>query len=267
MLLPGPVVVLGSSGGYGLPAAATAAFRYQTPVIGVCFERPAQRARMATAGWYNIIELHRQADARGARVATLNADCFADQTKREVIAWLERVGPPALLIYSVAAPARTDSATGETYRSALKPVGQPFTTKTLKIDTGEIAEVTLGAASEAEVADTVRVMGGDDWASWIEALESEGLVRPGFRTIAFDYIGPEATHQIYRSGTIGQAKQHLEATARELDARLAANGGGAWCSVNAAAVTQSSAAIPAVPLYLSLLLRGCAHLIWPHLGG
>lgn len=252
--VPGPVVVLGSSGGYGLPAAMTAAFRYDTPVIGVCLERPPQRARTATAGWYNTIELHRQAQRHSKQITILNADCFADETKEQVIRLLAEWGPPSLLIYSVAAPVRTDPESAVTYRSALKPVDVPFTTKTVKIDTGEIAEVTLEPATAEEVDATIRVMGGDDWRRWIDAITSASLIQPGFRTVAFDYVGPEATHPIYRSGTIGRAKQHLEQTAVDLNNELAATSGGAWASVNAAAVTQSSAAIPAVPLYLSLLL-------------
>ena len=250
----GPVVVLGASGGYGLPSAIAAAFRYGAPVIGVCLERPAQRGRTATAGWYNVVELDRQADAHGKNITVLNADCFADETKALVIEQLSKLGPPAALIYSVAAPVRTDPTTGVTYRSVLKPVGEAFTTKTVKIDTGEIAETTLEPATDEDVDATTKVMGGDDWSGWIDALSSASLITEGFRTVAFDYVGPEATHPIYRSGTIGAAKRHLEQTARNLDRQLTSLNGGAWASVNAAAVTQSSAAIPAVPLYLSLLL-------------
>jgi enoyl-[acyl-carrier protein] reductase/trans-2-enoyl-CoA reductase (NAD+) len=255
LLTEGPIVVLGSSGGYGLPAAVTAAFRYSCPVVGVCLERPAQRGRTATAGWYSVVELHREAARRGRQVISLNADCFADETKERVVEQLKRLGPPSLLIYSVAAPARTDPTSGVTYRSVLRPIDEPFTTKTVKLDSGEIAEVTLEPATEDQIEATVRVMGGDDWARWVDALDGANLISEGFRTVAFDYIGPSATHPIYRSGTIGRAKEHLEATATQLHQRLSSVGGGAWASVNAAAVTQSSAAIPAVPLYLSLLLR------------
>lgn len=255
LVRPGPVVVLGGSGGYGLPAAAVAAFRYGVPVVLVCLERPAQRGRTASAGWYNVVELAHQAHEHGTEIVAINADCFADATKDRVVEELKRLGPSSLLVYSVASPVRTDPVTGITHRSVLKPLGAPFSTKTVKIDTGELAESTLEPATEDEVQATIRVMGGDDWALWFEALTAAGLIQDGFRTVAFDYMGPAATHPIYRSGTIGQAKAHLEQTARQLDAALAAVGGGAWASVNAAAVTQSSAAIPAVPLYLSLLLR------------
>lgn len=254
LLTSGPVVVLGASGGYGLPAAVTAAFRYDAPVVAVCLERPPQRGRTATAGWYNVVELGRQAAVHGKRVAAINGDCFSDDTKQQVIERLAALGPPSLLIYSVAAPVRTDPDTGVTFRSTLKPIGASFTTKTVKLDTGEITEATLEPATPDETDATIRVMGGEDWARWIDALSSASLVDESFRTVAFDYVGPTATHPIYRSGTIGAAKRHLEETARLLNAKLGSGAGGAWASVNAAAVTQSSAAIPAVPLYLSLLL-------------
>ena len=260
---PGPVVVLGASGGYGLPAAAAAAFRYGAPVIGVCFERAAQRGRTATAGWYNAIELHRQARGRGQHITMLNVDCFSSDAKAKVTELLRPLGPPSLLVYSVAAPVRTDPDSGVTYRSALKPIDGPFTTKTVKIDTGEVVETTLDPATDEEIDATIRVMGGDDWAKWIDALASASLLQDGFRTVAFDYVGPEATHPIYRSGTIGLAKRDLEQTATQLNDALSSGSGGAWASVNAAAVTQSSAAIPAVPLYLSLLLSAADHFETP----
>jgi enoyl-[acyl-carrier protein] reductase/trans-2-enoyl-CoA reductase (NAD+) len=253
-LPPGPVIVVGSSGGYGLPSAVAAGFRYGRPVIGVCLERPAQRGRTASAGWYNVAELHRQARAAGVPLETINADCFADATKETVIEVLRRWGSPSLLIYSVAAPVRVDPVDGTRYRSVLKPVGSPFTTKSVKIDTAEVVDVTLEVATDDELAATTKVMGGADWVRWVDALDAAGLLPAGFRTVAFDYVGPQVTHPIYRSGTIGAAKMDVESTARRLHERLGSRGGGAWVSVNAAAVTQSAVAIPAVPLYLSLLL-------------
>lgn len=248
-----PVIVIGSSGGYGLPSAVAAAFREGAPALGVCLERP-HRGRTASPGWYSVAELHRQAERSGARIETVNADCFADGTKDAVVERLRRWGPPAALVYSVAAPVRTDPDTGVRYRSVLKPVGSPFTARTVRIDTGEVTETTLEPASDEEIDATVRVMGGADWQRWVDALDTAGLVEDGFRTVAFGYIGPEVTHPIYRNGTIGAAKLDLEATAHRLHDRLVGRGGGAWVSVNAAAVTQSSVAIPAVPLYLSILL-------------
>jgi enoyl-[acyl-carrier protein] reductase/trans-2-enoyl-CoA reductase (NAD+) len=205
------------------------------------------------------VALHDRAARSGAEIVTINGDCFSDETKEDVLRALGRYDePPSALIYSVAAPARTDPTTKVTFRSVLKPIGEAFTTKTVKLDTGEVTTVTLEPATREEVDATVRVMGGHDWRRWVEALEASSLIDGGFRTVAFDYVGPVTTHPIYRSGAIGRAKAHLEATADELNETLAPSGGGAWTSVNAAAVTQSSAAIPAVPLYLSLLLRVAA---------
>jgi enoyl-[acyl-carrier protein] reductase/trans-2-enoyl-CoA reductase (NAD+) len=251
---PSPVVVIGSSGGYGLPSAVAAAFRWGAPVIGVCLERPAQRGRTGSAGWYSVGELHRRARAAGVAVETVNADCFADETKATVIERLREWGAPALLVYSVAAPVRTDPVTGIRYRSSLKTVDTPYTSKSIKIDTGEVGETTLEPATAEEIEATTRVMGGADWERWVDALDGAGLIGPGFRTVAFDYIGPEVTYPVYRSGTIGAAKADLELTAHRLHDRLQPAGGDAWVSVNAAAVTQASVAIPALPLYLSLLL-------------
>lgn len=223
----GPVVVIGSSGGYGLPAAAVAAFRYRRPVVGVCLERPAQRGRTATAGWYNSVALSEEASRRDANIVTVNADCFSDDTKQRVIDLLRTHDhPPSALVYSVAAPVRTDPTTGTTFRSVLKPIGEPFATKTVKLDSGEITNVTLEPATEEEIGATIQVMGGDDWRRWIDALRAASLLEPPFRTVAFDYVGPSITHPIYRSGTIGCAKAHLARTANGLDEVLAPGGGG-----------------------------------------
>jgi enoyl-[acyl-carrier protein] reductase/trans-2-enoyl-CoA reductase (NAD+) len=158
------------------------------------------------------------------------------------------------VIYSLAAPKRTDPRTGQVYNSALKPVGQAFTNQTIELDSGKIVSVTLQPANENEIADTVAVMGGDDWRRWMNMLREEKLLAEGARTLAYSYIGPEITWPIYRDGTIGQAKKDLERAASDLDAALAKSlGGHAWVSVNKAVVTQASAAIPIVPLYLSLL--------------
>ncbi len=221
-------------------------------------ERPAGRGRTASAGWYNVAEVHRQAAERDRQMVTINGDCFADATKARVIDALREIGPAGLLVYSVASPVRVDPITGETYRSVLKPTGRSYATKTLSIDTGNVTVTELAAATSAEVAATVKVMGGDDWERWIDALAAADLLGPKFRSVAFSYLGPQLTHPIYRSGTIGAAKAHLETTAQRLHERLALRGGGAWVSINAAAVTQSSTAIPAVPLYLSLLLSVAA---------
>ena len=247
----GPVVVVGSSTGYGLATAAVAAFAYAAPVIGVCLERPAERGRTASAGWYNVAALHKLARRDGARMATLNADCFAPSTKQAVADLLEEgPGPSDLLVYSVAAPVRADPDSGARLRSVIKPIGDPLVTKTVNLDTGALIEVSLDPASPEEIEATRRVMGGEDWAAWVGALQARGVLAPEFRTVAYSYIGSPLTARIYRSGSIGVAKEDLESTALGLSEVLDRR---AYTSVNGAVVTQASAAIPGLPLYLSLL--------------
>lgn len=250
-----PVLVIGSSTGYGLASSIVAGFRYHAPVIGVCLERPANGRRTASAGWYNVAAHHDQAQAAGLDLRTFNADCFSTATKDQVIEELRRdYGSLGTLIYSVAAPVRTLPDSGETARSVIKPLGQAFRTKTIQLDTGQVIEVDLAPATPDETEATRHVMGGDDWRLWVEALRDAELLADGFRTVAYTYVGADLTAPIYRSGTIGSAKEHLETTARALDVDLEAVGGSARTSVNSAAVTQAAAAIPAVPLYVSLLL-------------
>ena len=250
----GCAVILGASTGYGLASTIAAAFTHGLPTLGVCLERPPSRTRTATAGWYNVAAVHDEARARGATVHILNADCFAHDTKRQILELAREHGPVRLLVNSIASPVRTDPDSGETYRSVLKPVGQPYVTKSIRLDTGEITTAELEPATDEEVEHTRRVMGGEDWALWIEALDAADVLADDFRTVAYTYIGPEVSHPIYRSGSIGQTKAHLEATARDLAAARGDAPGGAWTSVNGAAVTQASAAIPTVPLYLALLM-------------
>jgi enoyl-[acyl-carrier protein] reductase / trans-2-enoyl-CoA reductase (NAD+) len=252
----GCCIVLGSSTGYGLASTITSAFAHGMPTIGVCLERAPERGRTGTAGWYNTAAVHDHARQAGVPVRIVNADCFAHDTKRQVLDLAREHGPVRLLINSVASPVRTDPDTGELLRSVLKPVGDPYSNKTIRLDSGEVTQVELEPATDVEVEQTRRVMGGEDWSLWLAALAESGLMADDFRTVAYTYIGPELTHPIYRSGSIGQAKAHLEATARHHAAELAAGGSGrgAWTSVNGAAVTQSSTAIPAVPLYLSILM-------------
>lgn len=250
-------LVIGSSAGYGLASRITAAWGFGARTLGIALERPPEGKRTATAGFYNTVAFHEMARLDGLDAHTLNVDAFSDETRREATAVLRQWGRPVdLLIYSLAAPRRVHPRTGETHQSALKPIGQSYTNKTIDLDRDTVAEVTLDPANEKEIADTVAVMGGEDWQFWIEALLEEGLLAPGARTLAYSYIGPQLTWPIYRDGTIGCAKHHLEETARRLNRLLCDRlGGRAWVSVNQAVVTQAAAAIPVVPLYLSLLLR------------
>ena len=253
----GNALVVGSSAGFGLSSLITSVFGYGAKALGVCFERPGQGEKAGSAGFYNLAEVHRQAAAAGRTVETINGDAYSTAVKEQVIAALKaRFGKLDYLIYSLASPKRTDPATGITHSSTLKPIGAPYTSKTIDLDTDQIKPITINPATDADIENTVKVMGGEDWQAWIQALRSADLLAPGFRTVAYSYIGPQLTHAIYRAGTIGRAKDHLEATARSLNAELLTGvGGGAYVSVNKALVTQASSAIPVVPLYISLLYK------------
>ena len=249
-------LVIGSSAGYGLAATVAGLARYGINGVGIGFERPPGR-RTGTAGWYRTIATAELAAEVGSDFTFVNADAFADTTKDEVTDLVaKRFGGLDTLIYSVAAPRRTDPRSGETYQSVIKPRGQSSTTKTLDFDSDGAAtlrEISVAPATEEEAAETVRVMGGEDWARWVMALSERGLLRDGFRTVALSYIGSSLTAAIYREGTIGAAKEDLEQTAKTLNAHLAPAGGAALTSVNGAAVTQASTAIPGIALYVSLL--------------
>ncbi|MEV7625811.1 enoyl-[acyl-carrier-protein] reductase FabV [Actinoplanes sp. NPDC089786] len=249
-------LVIGSSAGYGLAATVAGLARQGIQGVGIGFERPPGR-RTATAGWYRTIATAEFAAEAGSDFTFLNADAFADATKQETLDLLaKRFGGLDHLIYSVAAPRRTDPDTGETFQSVIKPLGAAHTTRTLEFDrdgTPALRELSADPADEAETAATVRVMGGDDWSRWITALSDRGLLRDGFRTVALTYIGSKLTSAIYRDGTIGAAKAHLESTAAGLTDLLKPVGGRALTSVNGAAVTQASTAIPGIALYVSLL--------------
>jgi enoyl-[acyl-carrier protein] reductase/trans-2-enoyl-CoA reductase (NAD+) len=278
---PGPAaLVIGCSAGYGLAAAVAGVFGYGARTIGLCYERPASARRSASAGWYRTAALARLAAADGLQFDPLNGDCFDPAVRAQV---LDRVaaslGPVDVLIYSVAAPRRTDPRTGTVHHSAVKPIGAAYSARSVAFADGAVLrDVTLEPATQAEIEATVKVMGGEDWADWVGDLAARGLVAPGFRTVALTYVGSELTAPIYRRGTIGRAKDHLEATAGQLSSGvLARPGGTALTSVHCAAVTMSSLAIPGISLYLSLLhaVAGDAHesavrqavRLWDHLSG
>lgn len=253
----GNVVVIGSSTGYGLSSLITSLFGYGAKTLSVCFERPGNGVKPGSTGWYNLAAVHQQAKEQGLHCETINGDAFSTAVKLQAITALkERYGKIDQLIYSIASPRRVDPTTGIMYSSVLKPLHATYTSKTVVLDSGVVKGVSIEPASEAELTSTVKVMGGEDWAYWVEALRHAGLLAPGFRTVAYSYIGPRFTHAVYRAGTIGAAKDHLEATGRALDIKLRdSHGGGAWVSVNKALVTQASSAIPVVPLYISMLYK------------
>lgn len=250
------VLIIGSSAGYGMAATVAGIGRYGMHGVGLCFERPPTVRRTATAGWYRTAATAELAAVAGSDFSFVNADAFADDTKDHVLDLIaKKFGGIDYLIYSVAAPRRTDPLTGQSHQSVIQPIGKGYSTKTLDFS-GEVPSLTerwIEPATAAERADTIKVMGGEDWALWVDALDGRGLLRTGFTSVALSYIGSHLTAPIYRDGTIGAAKADLEDTAITLNAKLRALGGRALTSVNGAAVTQASTAIPGVALYLSLL--------------
>ncbi len=249
------VLVIGASTGYGLASRIAAGWAFGAKTLGVFFERPPKEGSTATAGYYNTVAFHELARQAGLFAASLNGDAFSDDIKRQAAEIIRKeLGRVELVIYSLASPRRIHPRTGQTHNAVLKPIGQGFSSKTIDLNTEKVVTVTLDPAAENEIQDTVAVMGGDDWRMWVEMLASEGLLARGARTLAYSYIGPEVTWPVYRDGTIGQAKLDLEKTARALTVSFGPKLGlEAFVSVNKAVVTQASAAIPVVPLYLSVL--------------
>lgn len=254
---PKSVLVIGASTGYGLASRIAAAFGSGAKTLGIFFERPSEEGRPATPGWYNSIAVTRAARSEGLYAANLNGDAFSDDIKKQALEIIRRdMGPVDLVVYSLASPRRTHPRTGVVHKSVLKPVGASYTNKTVDTDKGIVSTVTIDPANEAEIADTIAVMGGEDWQMWMEELDRAKLIAPGATAVAYSYIGPEVTWAIYKNGTIGLAKNDLERAARAIDALLKTNGyGRAFISVNKALVTQASSAIPVVPLYISILYK------------
>jgi enoyl-[acyl-carrier protein] reductase/trans-2-enoyl-CoA reductase (NAD+) len=253
---PKNVLVIGASTGYGLAARITAAFGAGANTVGVYRPSSGSEKRTASAGWYNSAAFEQAAEAAGLKSFSVTGDAFSTETKEKTVELIRsELGQVDLVVYSVASARRTDPVTGEVYNSTLKPLGKPYTNRTVNFHTGEISEVTIEPATEEEVRGTVAVMGGDDWQLWIDALEQGGVLADGAATISFSYIGSDITQAVYREGSIGKAKDHLEATALKLNDQLAAKNGRAYVVVSKGLVTQSSSAIPVVPLYISALYK------------
>ncbi|GIO65973.1 enoyl-ACP reductase FabV [Paenibacillus cookii] len=253
---PKNVLVIGASTGYGLAARITAAFGAQANTVGVYRPSSGSEKRTASAGWYNSAAFEQAAQDAGLKSYSVTGDAFAKETKDKTIELIkEKIGKVDLVIYSVASARKTDPETGETFNSVLKPIGKPFSNKTVNFHTGEVTDITIEPATEKEIQETVAVMGGDDWEAWIEALRAAEVLSEDVTTISFSYIGSEITKAVYRDGSIGRAKDHLEATALKLNDQLKTNGGRAYVVVSKGLVTQSSSAIPIVPLYISSLYK------------
>ncbi|WP_050406187.1 enoyl-ACP reductase FabV [Bradyrhizobium embrapense] len=251
---PKRVAVLGCSTGYGLASRIVATFAGGADTIGVSLEREPSEKRSASAGWYNNRAFEIEAQKIGRSPLTLEGDAFSDEMKKDFIGRVrEKFGQLDLLVYSMAAPVRTDPDTGKTYRSVIKPLGAPVEIKTLDTETGEVFQTTLEPANEEQTAATVAVMGGDDWKRWIDQLADAGVLAPGFRTLNYTYIGSELTWPIYWNGTLGRAKVDLDRKAEAIRGRLGADA--ARVVALKAVVTQASSAIPVVPLYGTVLFK------------
>jgi enoyl-[acyl-carrier protein] reductase/trans-2-enoyl-CoA reductase (NAD+) len=253
---PKRVLVIGASTGFGLASRITAAFGSGASTIGVFFEKEPAEGKTATPGWYNSAAFEQEAKKAGLYAKSINGDAFSNEVKQQTIDMIKSdLGQVDLIIYSLASPVRMHPVTGVLHRSALKPIGQTFSDKTVDFHTGVVSQVSIEPAVQEDIDNTVVVMGGEDWTMWIDAMKNAGVLAEGATTVAYSYIGPEVTEAVYRKGTIGRAKDHLEATAFEITESLKDLGGKAYVSVNKALVTQASSAIPVIPLYISLLYK------------
>lgn len=251
---PKKVLVVGSSMGYGLASRIAAAYSCGAATIGVMFDRPASGNKTATSGWYNTKAFEKFAAVDGLYAKTINGDAYSDECKKEVIELIKSdLGKVDMVVYSLAAPRRT---VGDTvYSSVLKTTGEPYTNKTIDLRNNCVSEITIEPATEKEITATVKVMGGEDWEAWIDALKAADAIEDNAVTVAYSYIGPKITHPMYFEGSIGRAKAHLFETSKKITEKYSDSGIKAYISVNKALVTQSSSAIPIVPLYISILYK------------
>lgn len=253
---PKNVLVIGASTGFGLASRITSAFGSNASTIGVFFEKEPQEGKTASPGWYNSAAFQNQAKRAGLYAKSINGDAFSEEVKKKTINLIKSdLGKVDLVIYSLASPVRTHPVTGVTHRSVLKPIGNIYTNKTVDFHTGIVSTISIDPCSEDDIMNTVAVMGGEDWEMWIDALIKADALTNNAITIAYSYIGPSLTETVYRKGTIGKAKDHLETTAFKISDKLKSIHGKAYVSVNKALVTQASSAIPVIPLYISLLYK------------
>ncbi|MDQ7916971.1 trans-2-enoyl-CoA reductase family protein [Mesonia sp. MT50] len=250
------VLVIGASTGFGLASRIASAFGSNSSTIGVFFEKPPSEGRTASSGWYNTAAFEKEAHKEGLYAKSINGDAFSNEIKEKTLKLIkEDLGQIDLVVYSLASPVRTHPTTGVKHKSTLKPIGSSYTNKTVDFHTGEVKTISIEPCIEEEIENTVAVMGGEDWEMWINALKKENLLSSNFKTVAYSYIGPKLTEAVYRKGTIGKAKDHLEKMAFSISDSLKDINGKAYVSVNKALVTQSSSAIPVIPLYISLLYK------------
>lgn len=250
------VLVIGASTGFGLASRISSAFGSDAATIGVFFEKPSAEGKTASPGWYNSAAFEKEAHKAGLYAKSINGDAFSNEVKQQALDLIKKdLGQVDLVVYSLASPVRQHPVTGVLHRSTLKPIGGVYSNKTVDFHTGKVSEISIQPCEGDDIENTVAVMGGEDWSMWIEALKAENLLADGAMTVAYSYIGPSLTEAVYRKGTIGRAKDHLEATAFTIADSLKEINGQAFVSVNKALVTQASSAIPVIPLYISLLYK------------
>ncbi|MEZ9595231.1 enoyl-ACP reductase FabV [Shewanella sp. 10N.261.52.F9] len=253
---PKKVLVVGSSSGYGLSSRITAAFGSDAATLGVFFEKPSTETKPGTAGWYNSAAFDKFAKAEGLYSKSINCDAFSHEAKQKAIELIKQdLGQIDMVVYSLASPVRKMPDSGELIRSSLKPIGETYTATAVDTNKDLIIEASVEPASEQEIADTVTVMGGEDWELWMQALSEAGVLADNCKTVAYSYIGTELTWPIYWHGALGKAKMDLDRAAHALDAKLSATGGSANVAVLKSVVTQASSAIPVMPLYIAMVFK------------
>jgi enoyl-[acyl-carrier protein] reductase/trans-2-enoyl-CoA reductase (NAD+) len=253
---PKKVLVVGSSSGYGLSSRIAAAFGSGAATLGVFFEKPGTEKKPGTAGWYNSAAFDKLAKAEGLYSKSINGDAFSHEAKQKAIELIkEDLGQIDMVVYSLASPVRKLPESGEVIRSALKPIGDTYTATAVDTNKDIIIETSVEPASEQEIADTVTVMGGEDWELWMAALSEAGVLSENCKTVAYSYIGTELTWPIYWHGALGKAKMDLDRAAKAIDTKLSATGGSANVAVLKSVVTQASSAIPVMPLYIAMVFK------------
>lgn len=253
---PKKVLIIGASTGFGLASRIVSAFGSKAATIGVFFEKPPAKGKPATPGWYNTVAFENEAHKDKLYAKSINGDAFSNEIKQQVVNLIKSdLGEIDLLIYSLASPKRIHPNTGEIFNSVLKPINSVFKNKTVDFHSGIVSTIAIDPCTDSEIENTIKVMGGEDWEMWVDILKKENLLSSNMLTVAYSYVGPALTSTIYRNGTIGKAKDHLEATAFNISEKLKDINGQAFVSVNKALVTQASSAIPVIPLYISLLYK------------
>ncbi|WP_392551438.1 trans-2-enoyl-CoA reductase family protein [Orbus wheelerorum] len=253
---PKKVLVIGASTGYGLASRITAAFGSDAATIGVFFEKPSSENKTGTAGWYNSAAFDKAAKAAGLYAKSVNGDAFSNQCRQVVIDLIKKdLGQIDLVVYSLASPVRKMPDSGELVRSTLKPIGQPYKSVALDTNKDVLIEATVEPANEQEIDDTIKVMGGQDWELWMDALSQAGVLADNAQAVAYSYIGTELTWPIYWHGTLGKAKEDLDRAAHAIDKKLSAKDGHAYVAVLKSVVTQASSAIPVMPLYIAMSFK------------